>query len=99
MAIYYCPQCNKKYFFDGETSEFEKEFRCEMCGYPSTKSTRSSTQNTLHHNTTMSDREIQIAQLKSLHNIESMIKFFVVLTVINIIATIIIGAVSIASLF
>lgn len=98
MAIYYCPQCNKKYFFDGETSELKKEFKCEMCGYQSVKSTRSSTQNTPHYDTTMSDSEIQIAQLKSLRNIESMIKFFVVLTVINIIATII-GAISIANMF
>lgn len=98
MAIYYCPQCNKKYFFDGETSDFEKEFKCEMCGYQSGKSICSSTQNTPHYDSTMSDSEIQIAQLKSLRSIESMIKFFVVLTVISLILSII-SAVSMASLF
>lgn len=34
MPIYHCPKCNKKYFFEGEASELEKEFECEICGYP-----------------------------------------------------------------
>lgn len=84
MAIYYCPQCNKKYFFDGETTEFEKEFKCEMCGYPSTKRTHISTQSTPKHSTTMSDSEIQIEQLKSLRNIERMMKLFYYTALIGI---------------
>lgn len=35
MAIYYCPKCNKRYFLDDKeqnSSEFQREFKCEFCG-------------------------------------------------------------------
>lgn len=35
MAIYNCPNCNKRYFLDDNTiksNEFQSEFRCEFCG-------------------------------------------------------------------
>ena len=80
MAIYYCPQCNKKYFFDGEPTEFEKEFKCEMCGYPSTPKTHTNTIDS----TTISDSEIQTEQLKSLRNIERMMKLFYYTALIGI---------------
>lgn len=35
MAIYNCPNCNKRYFLDDKdikSDDFQNEFRCEFCG-------------------------------------------------------------------
>ena len=77
MAIFYCPQCNKKYFIEGDKLEIENEFCCDMCGY--SNQTRQTSPSSIIEKSTptyMTEYEIQYEQLKTLRNIERMIKLF-----------------------
>lgn len=87
MKSFYCYNCDKEYKINHNLNSDEKPV-CPTCGeviYELSQDNATSTNNA----TKMTDKDIQLEQLQSIRRIESMMNFFVVLTVINIIVAII----------
>lgn len=98
MKHFYCYNCDKEYNINCQSNQTDKQV-CPDCGeriYELTEENNTNSNNT--HQKNITEKELLSQQAESLHNIENMIKFFVVLAVTNIIITII-SAISIASLF
>lgn len=88
MKSFYCYNCDKEYKINHNLNSAEKPV-CPTCGeviYELTQDDEIPASNVSQ----LTDKDIQVEQLQSIRKIEAMMKFFVVLTVISIIASIII---------
>lgn len=91
MKTFYCSNCNKTYAVQDDLPD--EKMVCPNCdNFIIEESKEENNIISLSHENILSE------QFKSIRRIEGMMKFFVILTAINIIATII-GAISIANLF
>lgn len=91
MAIYYCSRCRNKIILEHEINDdFEKNFKCEFCGYSkvSDKIIKSNVTNEQNQNNTINNHDellnVEYRKLNLLKDIHKMMKFFYITSIVGV---------------
>lgn len=101
MEKFYCYNCNKEYTINCPQNQIDEQI-CSECGeriYQLLDDDATISNNTDCAHKVITDKELLLSQTKSLHNIENMVRFFVIIVIINIIASMAWGVLLIKNLF